>query len=374
MKIVFTGGGTGGHLFPIIAIARELWRLAPEKNLKLYYLGPHDKDGLLELSQEPQFTVKTVASGKIRRYFSLRNFVDVLIAMPLGFLQSFFLLLVIRPQLVFSKGGSGSAMVTFAARVLGIPIFIHESDIVPGMSNTAICPWATKIFTSFERTEYFDPAKTMVTGNPVKKELQEGNKESAKDLFGLTLKKPVLLFMGGSQGAEPINDFVLSALSNLLESYEIIHAAGNKHYASVKAEADVVMDQGLAGYYHLYPTLNEIALKHAYAAADIIISRAGSGSIFEIAAAGKPSILIPLPGSAGDHQSKNAYAYAVNGATVVIEQENLTPNFFAGKIHFLLSQPEKMKNMSEAARQFAKPLAAKAIAREILEFLGNPKS
>ncbi len=374
MKIVFTGGGTGGHLFPIIAISRELARLAPEQTIKLYYLGPHDKEGLLTLSQDPKFIVTTVASGKIRRYFSLKNFTDIFFNMPLGFLQSVFLLLFIRPQLVFSKGGSGSVMVTFAARILGIPIFIHESDIVPGMSNTTSSKWATKIFTSFEHTEYFDPAKTIAVGNPVKKELQEGNKEYAKELFELSLEKPVLLFMGGSQGAKPINDFLLSALDTLLQSYEIIHATGNNNYAEVKAEAEVAMDKNLAKYYHVYPMLNEVALKNAYAAADIIISRAGAGSIFEIAALGKPSILIPLPGSAGDHQSKNAYTYAASGAAIVIEQENVTPNFFAGKINFLLSQPEKMNAMSQAALEFAKPLAAKAIAREILEYLENQKS
>lgn len=372
MKILFTGGGTGGHIFPIIAIVREIRRIYPKATqrvpLEFYYLGPKDDFGQILLSQE-DFVIKTIVSGKIRRYFAWQNFVDILFKIPFGLIQSFFALLAIRPDIVFSKGGSGSIAVTYSARLLRIPVFLHESDTVPGLSNQTTAKWAKKIFVSFPKTEYFDPKKTILVGNPTRKEIQEGDKETASEIFNLTLEKPIFLIMGGSQGAEAINDFVLLILNDLLKEYEIIHITGGKNLKETSAEAQVIKDKDLDIYYHPIGFLNEEKMKHAYKAADLIISRSGAGSIFEIAAAGKPSILIPLPSSAGDHQSKNAYAYAETGAAMVIEQENLTPNFFKENIQLLFLHPEKLEEMKEAALGFSKPLAARAIAREILEFL-----
>jgi len=376
MKILFTGGGTGGHVFPIVAIAREIRRIYPKTTqgvpLEFYYLGPKDDFSLILLSQE-DFIIKTIISGKVRRYFSFQNFIDILFKIPLGFIQSFFLLLANRPDLVFTKGGSGSIAVTYSARFLRIPVFIHESDIVPGLSNQITAKWAKKVFVSFPKTEYFNPKKIILTGNPVRKEIFEGDKQAAAELFNLTLSKPIFLIMGGSQGAETINDFILSILNNLLKDYEIIHVTGTQNLKEVSAEAQVI--EGPEGYpdldryYHPVGFLDENKVKHAYKAADLIISRSGSGSIFEIAANGKPSILIPLPSAAGDHQSKNAYAYAQTGAAIVIEQENLTPNFFVENIQLLFLHPEKLEQMRDSALGFSKPLAARAIAREILEFL-----
>ena len=368
MKILFTGGGTGGHIFPIVAIVRETRRIYPKKDLEFYYLGPKDELGLIYLSQEG-FIIKTIVSGKIRRYFSLQNFVDILFKIPFGFIQSIFLLLSIKPELVFSKGGSGSIAVTYAARFLRIPVFIHESDVVPGLSNQTTAKWAKKVFISFPKTEYFNPAKTTLTGNPIRKEVLEGDKKTAEEIFNLTLSKPIFLIIGGSQGAETINDFVLLILNNLLKDYEIIHVTGTQNLKETAAEAQVVIDKDLSRYYHPIGFLDEEKIKHAYKAADLIISRSGSGSIFEIAAVGKPSILVPLPSAAGNHQSRNAYAYVENGAAMVVEQENLTPNFFMENIQLLFLHPEKLEEMRQAALAFAKPLAARAIAREILEFL-----
>lgn len=368
MKILFTGGGTGGHVYPIVAIVREIRRIYPKKDLEFYYVGPKDEYSQILLSQE-DLKIKTIVSGKVRRYFSLQNFIDILFKIPFGIIQSFFLLLTLRPDLVFSKGGSGSISVTISARLLKIPVFLHESDTVPGLSNQKTAKWAKKIFTSFPKTEYFDPEKVTVTGNPIRKELLDGDKQTAAEIFNLTLSKPIFLIMGGSQGAETINDFVLLVLNNLLKDYEIIHITGPENIKEEAAEAQVIEDQTLERYYHPFGFLDEQKLKHAYKAADFIISRSGSGSIFEIAAVGKPSILIPLPSAAGDHQSKNAYIYSETGAAMVIEQENLTPNFFLENIQLLFLHPEKLQQMSESALAFAKPLAARAIAREILEFL-----
>jgi len=368
MKILFTGGGTGGHIMPLVAIVRELRRIYPKKDLQFYYMGPKDEFGLILLAQE-DFIIKKIISGKIRRYFSFNNFVDILFKIPFGIIQSFFLLISIKPDLVFSKGGSGSIAVTYSARILRIPVFIHESDVVPGLSNQATSKWAKKIFISFEKTEYFDPNKTTLIGNPIRKEILEGDKQIAVEIFNLTLSKPIFLIIGGSQGAETINDFVLRILNDLLKDYEVIHVTGSSNLKQTSAEAQVVVDKNLERYYHPIGFLDEEKTKHAYKVADLIISRSGSGSIFEIAANGKPSILIPLPSAAGDHQSKNAYTYSETGASIVIEQQNLTPNFFMENIQLLFLHPEKLEEMKQSALIFAKPLAARAIAREILEFL-----
>lgn len=368
MKILFTGGGSGGHVYPLISIAREIRRIYPKKNLEFHYLGPKDEFGLILLRQE-DFQIKTIFSGKLRRYFSWQNYIDIFIKIPLGVVQSFFWLLFNRPDLIFSKGGSGSISVTWSARFLRIPVFLHESDIVPGLSNQQTSKWAKKVFISFPKTEYFDPDKTTLTGNPIRKEILNGDAKFAGEIFNLTFTKPIFLIMGGSQGAEAINDFVLRVLNNLLKDYEIVHVCGRENIKQVEAEAQVVIDKNLEKYYHAVGFLDEEKMKHIYKAADLIISRSGSGSIFEIAALGKPSILVPLPNAAFNHQAKNAYAYADTGACIVMEQASLTPNFFLEELGLLFLHPEKLKEMGNSALEFAKPLAARNIAREILEFL-----
>lgn len=370
MKILLAGGGSGGHIMPLVAVSRELKRLHQEQDLSIHYMGPSEPLAVFLLRQEG---IKThaILGGKVRRYFSLANIVDVGFKIPFSFLQGFFLLLFIRPHLVFSKGGTGALPVTWCARILRIPVFIHESDIVPGRANRAAAAFAKKIFISFEKTEYFDLAKTLLTGNPIRQELLEGTPEGAKETLGITFEKPVLMIYGGSQGSQAINEFVLEILGQLLPNYELIHVCGANNFKAVKSEADTIITKELAPYYHLYESLDEVKTKHAYKSASLIISRAGSGSIFEISACGKPSILIPLPDAAGDHQSKNAYQYALTGAAIIIEQANLTPNFFLGQIQNITANPQKYQQMQESALSFAKPLAAKAVAREILEYLAQ---
>ncbi|MBI2054352.1 MAG: hypothetical protein HYT36_03395 [Candidatus Staskawiczbacteria bacterium] len=246
---------------------------------------------------------------------------------------------------------------------------MHESDIVPGLSNRIASNWAKKVFVSFPKTEYFDQKEVILTGNPIRKDLLEGDEEKATELFDLTLQKPIILFMGGSQGAEKINDFVMIMINRLVKDFEIIHVCGRNNVKQVAAEVQVVMEKELEKYYHPIGFLDEEKLKHAYKVADFIVSRAGSGSIFEIAAVGKPSVLIPLPSSAADHQFKNAYFYSETGAALIMEQDNLSDDIFLERIHLLFLRQEKLEQMKEAALRFSKPLAARTIAREILEYL-----
>jgi len=368
MRLLFTGGGTGGHIFPLIAIVRELRRLLPAEEIEFFYLGPNKPELELILLSQEGFNIKTISSGKIRRYFSFENLKD-LFKIPIGVLQSLFYLLRFRPALIFSKGGYGSFPVTISALFLGIPVFLHESDIVPGLANRVASKWAKKIFISFEKTEYFPLKKTTFVGNPIRGEILTGNKQRAKEIFNLTFEKPVILILGGSQGAETINDFILRILNEFLKDFELIHQCGINHLKNIKAEAQAFVEKELEKYYHPIGFLGEEELKHALSAGDLIISRGGSGAIFEIAAVGKPSILIPLPKSAGNHQVKNVYRYFQAGACQIIEEENLKPNFFLEKIKYIFFREEVLEKMRKNALKFSKPESARVIAREILKYI-----
>jgi UDP-N-acetylglucosamine--N-acetylmuramyl-(pentapeptide) pyrophosphoryl-undecaprenol N-acetylglucosamine transferase len=284
-------------------------------------------------------------------------------------IQAFFLIFFLAPDLIFSKGGYGSFPVVILGWILDVPIFIHESDISPGFTNKFLSRFALEIFVSFLRTEYFPPKKMILVGNPIRREILEGSKEEAKRIFNLTQEKPVILILGGSQGAQRINDVILEILPEILRDFELIHQSGEKNFEEVEAEARTVLPKELKKYYHIFPFLKEIEIKHAYKICDLIVARAGSGTIFEISALGKPSILIPLPEAAQNHQLKNAYCFARIGAAIVIEEANFTPHFFLEKVKYLLSQPEQLKEMGERAQQFSRPRAAKIISEYIVDYL-----
>ncbi len=370
MRIVLTGGGTGGHLFPVIAVARELKKSLqqkasqiPEKettSLELLFIGP-PSIGEQDLAKEG-IGHKIILAGKIRRYASLQNILDVL-KLPVGFMQSLWQLFSFMPNAIFSKGGYGSVPVVLAARVFRIPVLIHESDATPGLANKFCAKFSKRIAISFADTaQYFPKGKTALTGNPVRSGIFNGTKEQAQRLFGLSGTKQILFIYGGSQGSKAINDVISLALPMLLQRTEIIHQCGTENYEAIKQS----MKNNLPGNYHLLPFLNEEQVQAAYAAADLVISRAGASNIAEIAALGKPSILVPLPNSAGDHQVKNALEYAKFGATLVMEQMNLTPNLLQNRIFALLDDPGLLAKMSANAKNFQQPDAAAKIAQEVL--------
>lgn len=366
MRIVFTGGGTGGHLFPLIAVAKEI-----KNQHEILYIGPDDF--AKEILIKENFPCRFIFSGKWRRYFSVLNFIDIL-KIFLGVIQSFWILWFWMPDAIFSKGGYGSFPVVFVGWFYHIPILIHESDAMPGVTNKIAAHFAKRIAVSFLKTkEYFPPDKTALIGNPVRKEIFAENKEEARKTFNISSEKPVLLIMGGSQGSKIINDIVLKVLPELTEKCEVIHISGAKDYEFISANlAKILKTEEIVNYdpkiyYHLYPFLDENTLKYAYLLTDVIVSRAGAGSIFEIASVGKPSILIPLEMSASDHQKNNAFEYAKNGGTIVLEEPNLTPHLFLEKIFYLVDNQELRQKMSEGAKSFAKLDASEKIAEELLK-------
>ncbi len=378
MKILFTGGGTAGHIFPIIAIVRKIKKEYQEKDIQFFYFGPEDDFSKDLLSQEG-IKVRNVLSGKIRRYFGLKAFfqnIGDIFKIPVGFLQAFFHIFIISPDAIFSKGGFGSIPTVLAGWLLMVPIFLHESDVVPGFANKFLSRFSLQIFISFpiehpsNKMKTFFPHKKIISvGNPIRLELLTKEKKAEVNLLKLTGEKPIVLILGGSQGAQRINEVILAVLPELLLNFELIHQVGPKNFKEIEAEVKAVIDKELQKYYHLFSFLNEEEIKQAYAAADLIVSRAGSGAIFEIAAIGKPAILIPLPEAAQNHQLKNAYTYAENNAALVIEETNFKPHFFLERIKYLISQPEKLKKMAHSAEDFSRPQAARIIAGYIVEYL-----
>ena len=367
-KIIFADGGTAGHILPILAIVREIQAAkSNDPKLKIFYIGPNERY-ILQLLEKENVAIKKIVCGKLRRYFSFKNFIDIF-KIPIGFFQSLFWLFVLAPDMVFSKGGYGSVPVTFAAYLLQIPIFLHESDSFPGLSSRVESKWAVEIFTSFPKTDYLKPEKIICSGNPIRQEILNGNPEEAKKIFNLAGGKPIVSFLGGSQGAQSINNIILEILPELLNQFEIIHQTGRNNFEQTRNEADALMSPTVKKFYHPVPFLNEKEMKGLLTVSSVIISRAGAGAIFEIAASGKPAILIPLPGAAGNHQAKNGYQFADAGAGEVLEEQNLKPHFLLEKIKYLLSREDILQAFSTNSVNFGKPKAAKLIADYLLAYL-----
>lgn len=372
MRILLTGGGTGGHLFPIIAVAREIKKIAaqnqtsfPEK-LEFMFLGPETIGQ--EILKEEGINYRNIFAGKMRRYASTMNFVDIF-KVPIGICQSLWHLFFFMPNAVFSKGGFGSVPVVIVAWIYRIPILIHESDAIPGLANKICAKFSQRIAISYKDTEkYFPSIKTALTGNPVRENILGGSKEEAAKEFGLNAERKLIFVLGGSQGAKALNDVIFSALPALENRYEIILQCGAQNFESIKKEVKEKAALGkLFEGLHIFAFLDEKRLKLAYAAADLIISRAGAGTIAEISALGKASIIVPLPNSAADHQQKNAIEFSAFGACLIIEQVNLTPHLLASEISELLENPETLKKMGDNAKKFNPPDAAQKIAEETLK-------
>lgn len=371
MRILFTGGGSGGHLYPIIAVLREIQRMAEEErilDLEFFYLGPDDFGGdfLKVLRQEGVLPIK-VRSGKWRRYFSLANFFDVF-NVSLGIVQAAWNMYLILPDVVFSKGGYGAFPAVFAARMFGVPVIMHDSDAIPGKVSLYTSRFAQRIGIAFPHAASFFPKeKTALVGVPIRKRLLGGNLAESKENMDIYSGEPVVGIIGASQGSEKINDAATDVLKELTAEFEVIHQTGAAHLEAIKQESRVILEFGHKERYHAFGFMDEAKLREFYTVSDLIVARAGASTIYEIAAWGKPSILIPLANAAQDHQRKNAYDYAATGAAIVVEEANLTPHILLAEIKKVLGDSEHMKKMKEAAQKFARIDAAELIAREILK-------
>ena len=348
MKIIFTGGGTGGHVIPNLAIIGEVRKLAGKA--QLFYIG--SKDGIeKQLVQKEGVKFYAIQTGKLRRYFSLQNMVDA-VRVPIGVAQAIYRLLKIKPDVVFSKGGFVSVPVAIAAGILRIPLVIHESDLTPGLATKITARFANKICLSFPTTHSGD--KIQITGNPMRK---NGDAKKGKAFLKFNNKKPIVLITGGSSGADFLNFLVEKSIPVLEKKVNIVWLTGKNKKTSGKQFADCRIFEYLDAEY-----------LDVLAASDLVISRSGANAIFEIAAAVKPSILIPLPAksSRGD-QIENARFFEKNGAAVVLSQEKIKPQAFAKLIIQMVSDVKRLQKVSKAAEKLASKDSAKKIAKIILE-------
>ncbi len=364
MKILLTGGGTGGHFYPLIAIAERVNELARERRIlkiDLYYMSDseYDKKSL----DENSIKFIRVSTGKLRLYPSIKNFTDMF-KVAFGVVEATIKMFMIYPDVVISKGGHGAFPALVAAKLLKIPVIIHESDTYPGRVNSWSGKFAQHILTSFKETEkFFDSKKTTTVGVPIRTELINiPTPKMGAEYFGLNEHKPTIFIYAGSQGAEKINDLVMRSLSELLKKYQIIHQCGANNFKDAQTRSSIILENHLyKANYILKPFLDVTEARHAAAAASLVVGRAGS-TLFEIAAWHVPAIIIPITHSNGDHQRKNAFNFAGTGGAIVIEEENALPHLFEAKIDEILLNKDLWLKMSKATQDISKVDAAMEIA------------
>ncbi len=366
-KIVLAGGGTGGHLFPLLAVVEYIRKKYGSEAVDFLYLGPKSK---LEekLMTDNQIRRKKILVGKLRRYFSFSYLTDFL-KLPLGVLQSLWYLFLEMPEAVFAKGGYASVPVVLVAWLYRIPIVIHESDAKPGLANKFLGSIATKVAISFERSKvYFPPHKTFLSGIPVDERVLHGDVREARKILNLAEddQRPVIFILGGSQGARLINKRILEMLPALLQKYIVIHQTGELDFEKVVAEVKAMgLPVNQDGYYPRAFVGKEI--KHFYALADVVISRAGATTIAEISANKKPSILVPITHSANNHQRINAFEMARMGAALVLEEDNFRQNLVLQKIEELILPGKIREKILANVGKFYNPRASEIIAKNLME-------
>jgi UDP-N-acetylglucosamine--N-acetylmuramyl-(pentapeptide) pyrophosphoryl-undecaprenol N-acetylglucosamine transferase len=347
--ICFTGGGTGGHVFPGIAVIRELKKTYSGR---IVWIGSN-KGMERDIVSSESIPFHGVPCGKLRRYLSVENCLDFFKVIA-GFFASVFLLIKEQPLLVFSKGGYVSVPVVAAAGVLRIPVFTHESDFDPGIATRINSIFAEKILTSFVETISFFSEKykprIVFTGNPIRTELLNGNAELGKKLAGCPPARKVLLVLGGSQGAKQINDAIRKKIDQLCELSFVIHQTGKKDFIPSTVEG-----------YFAAPFFKE-ELSDILASASIVVSRAGSNTLWELAALGIPSVLVPLAsGSRGD-QVRNAKVFEKSNASIVVEEGEGLDERLLEIIRKVINNEETLKTMSVEALSLARKEASRMIA------------
>ena len=378
MKIVFTGGGTGGHFYPLVAVAEAVGRYALRQQLvepKMYYFGPTKFNEKALYNAGIRF-VRSFA-GKMRRTTDLQSRVlnaFSLIPLAIGTLQSLFAMFIIFPDVVFSKGGYTSVPVTLAARILRIPIVVHESDAAFGRANSWAKSFARFIAISYPEAERElseeERARSALIGVPIRRDLDHNPLPNAHEVLRLDPEVPTVVVLGGSQGARFVNQNVIDALPVLLKEYQVVHIAGQANVERLQKETASFL-KGMQGLktYHLFGTLNAYNLRALYSVADVVVSRAGSGTIFELAQWELPVILIPIREEVSHDQRKNAYAYARATGATVLEEQNLSPNLLANQITNFITDKQLRSRYVEQAKEFAKPEAAEKVAELLVTIL-----
>jgi UDP-N-acetylglucosamine--N-acetylmuramyl-(pentapeptide) pyrophosphoryl-undecaprenol N-acetylglucosamine transferase len=372
MKIVLTGGGTGGHFYPLIAVVQGIESICKERKLlepQYFYVGPEPFDA--RALAEHDIEHRSAPAGKMSRESKIPNPFSALMTW-IGIMKCFFLLFNLYPDVIFSTGGYAAFPTLVAARLLNIPVIIYDADATPGRVSLYASKFARWIAVAHPDAATMFPEKVRSkiarTGHPIRLEIESPAGEGAHEFLKLDPSVPTIFVMGGSQGAQAINNVIIDVLPQLVQKYNIIHQAGTNNMAEVAGIANVVL-KGIqhAERYRTFGLLNALAMKMSAGIASLVVARAGSGTIFEISAWGTPSILIPIPESISHDQTENAFSYARAGAALVIEQRNLSQHVLEAEIDRLMSDPAARERMSAAAKTFARPGAGRKIAEVILE-------
>ncbi len=364
-RILLVGGGTGGHVSPLVAVAQELQKQAQSTGIDLRLQMMGDGTLLHQSAQELGIISHQVSAPKWRRYFSLLNILDIF-KIPLGILQASFFVWLFMPDIVFAKGGYASFLPLLAAKIFFIPVYLHESDAIPGATNRFFANGARTVFLSFKEVQSLLPkARTEVVGKPIRQEILNAlsmNHDEAVRHFGFDIKIPTIFITGASQGSQKINETILLMVIELTKEFQVIHQTGSQNFEDIQKNIEVIEKEEEKTFgpqvkqrYHPVASLSAEEMGFAYSAADVVVSRASS-SIFEAVIFGKPLVVIPLSTSAGGHQVANAQIFGKVGA-YVIEENNLTPHILLNEI----KEAIKTKN-GDALRSLSPTDAAIRIA------------
>ena len=368
MRVVITGGGTGGHTSAGLAVAAAL----RARGDLVSWIG--SRNGI-EARRAPEAGIPfhPISVGKLRRYWDWENVPDLAWRAPAGVIQSLGLLRRLEPDLVFATGGFVALPVALASRLLGTPIIVHEQTSVPGIANRIAGRLAERIAVTFPTTGAgFPAARVTVTGNPLRPELGGGSRAEACRLFGFDPRLPIVYVTGGAQGSHAINRTIGEILDELLVRAQVVHQSGDNPETGDRSWLDErarALPAALRARYVLTPYVGA-ELRHIYAAADLVVGRSGAGTVNECCHLGRPAIYIPLPGTSGDEQSVNARLVETAGGAVVVPQATLTGAGLLGAVTRLLGDPPVLAAMGERARSLAIPDAADRIAHLIGEVAG----
>ena len=362
MKYIITGGGTGGHIFSAIATANELKKI--DSDADFLFVGAKD---YMEMSIVPKagYDIVGMKLHRIKRRSFFKNikvFLEILVALW----QSYKLLKKYRPDAVIGTGGFATGPIIFVAQYMGIPTFVQEHNSYPGLTNRLLAKKATRIHTAYKSIEqYLNADKILLTGNPVRDDFYQPipEKQQARQHYNIHPERKTILIMGGSDGASPINDAAIG-LANRLQNYDyqIILQTGKVLYEKYKKyQSDKIL---------IVPFIDNMMM--AYAAADIVVARAGAMSITELALLGKPVIIVPAPNLEQDHQTKNALELSKAEAAIFIPEKELQNRLWT-ELEKLIENPERLKILLKNIKKFAFPNAAKNIAMDIFEYVKKKK-
>ncbi|NUM25178.1 MAG: undecaprenyldiphospho-muramoylpentapeptide beta-N-acetylglucosaminyltransferase [Candidatus Buchananbacteria bacterium] len=348
MRILFSGGGTIGSVSPLIAIYEEINSSVSGADFLWLATKEGTENSLISSYGIP---IKKISSGKMRRYFSWRNFLDPFLIVA-GFFQALKIIWQYQPSVVMTAGGFVSVPVAWAAWVLGKPVTVHQQDIRPGLANKLMAPVATIITVTFKKSlKDFPSKKTTVVGNPVRKDILTARREEGYKIFNLDPNLPTLLVIGGGTGALSLNNLVVNSLPQLVQFCQVIHLTGGR----LDVEAS-------HSRYRSFDFLTD-QLRYAYAVADLVITRAGMSSLTELAAWQKPLIVVPIPET---HQEENAAEFFRNNAAVLINEKDLNPDILAKAVRELLDDKPALSNLSRNITKILPPNASRKIVELIL--------